>query len=108
MPIADGDPEDLPLLRFEIILLFSRCAFVPGDQNTQSLKDRGLSFEMILEAMGSGGLPDGLPDAAHPGQVVLAVEVAGYVHAVPCEFRGEDLSMISAFPSGKLHPIYHR
>jgi hypothetical protein len=105
MPIADGDPEDMPLLRFEI---FSRCAFVPGDQNNQGLKDRGLSFEMILEVTGSGGWPDGLPDAAHPGQVVLAVEVAGYVHAVPCERRGEDLRMITAFSSGKLQPPYHR
>ena len=47
-----------------------------------------------------------LPDAAHPGQFVLAVRVAGYVHAVPCEFRGEDLRRITAFPSRKLQKIY--
>ena len=41
------------------------------------------------------------------GQVVLAVEISGYVHAVPCEFRGADLRMITAFPSRKLHKIYH-
>jgi hypothetical protein len=41
------------------------------------------------------------------GKVVLAVEISGYVHAVPCEFRGADLRMITAFPSRKLHKIYH-
>jgi hypothetical protein len=81
---------------------------LPGDPNKQSLKDRGLTFEMILEAIDNGGLLDVLPDAAHPGQVVLAARVAGYVHAVPCEFRGEDLRMITAFPSRKLQKIYHQ
>ena len=80
---------------------------LPGDPNKQSLKDRGLTFEMILEAIDNGGLLDVLPDRAHPGQVVLAVRVAGYVHAVPCEFRNGDLRMITAFPSRKLHRIYH-
>jgi len=51
---------------------------LPGDPNKQSLTDRGLTFEMILEAIDSGGLLDMLPDAAHPGQVVLAVEISGY------------------------------
>jgi hypothetical protein len=51
---------------------------LPGDPNKQSLRDRGLTFEMILEAIDSGGLLDVLPDAAHPDQVVLAVEIAGY------------------------------
>ena len=81
---------------------------LPGNPNKRSLKERGLTFEMILEAIDSGGLLDVLPDAAHPGQVVLAVKIAEYVHAVPCEFRGEDLRMITAFPSRKLHKIYHR
>jgi hypothetical protein len=40
---------------------------LPGDPNKQSLRDRGLTFEMILEAIDSGGLVDVLPDAAHPG-----------------------------------------
>lgn len=63
---------------------------------------------MILEAINSGGLLDVLPDAAHPGQVILAVEISGYVHAVPCELRGSDLRMITAFPSRKLQKVYRR
>jgi hypothetical protein len=54
-----------------------------GDPNKQSLKDRGLTFEMILEAIDSSGLLDVLPDATHPGQIVLSVEIGGYVHVVP-------------------------
>ncbi len=80
---------------------------LPGDPDKQSLKDRGLSWEMILQAIESGGLVDVLSDSAHPGQIVLAVVIAGYVHAVPCEFRGPDLRMITAFPSRKLQKIYH-
>jgi len=63
---------------------------------------------MILEALDSGGLLDVLPDATHPGQIVLAVEIGGCVHAVPCEFRGADLRVITAFPSRKLHKIYRK
>ena len=63
----------------------------PGDPDKQSLKDRGLTWEMILQAIESGGLLDVLTDTAHPGQVVLAVDIAGYVHAVPC------LAMARAF-----------
>jgi hypothetical protein len=32
---------------------------------------------MILQAIESGGLSDVLSDTAHPGLVVLAVEIAG-------------------------------
>ena len=81
---------------------------LPGGPNKQSLKDRGLNFEMILEAINSGGLLDVLPDAAHPGQVILAVEISGYVHVVPRKLRGSDLRMITAFPSRKLQKVYRR
>jgi hypothetical protein len=56
---------------------------LPGDPNKRSLKDRGLTFEMILEAIDSGRLVDVLPDATHPGQIVLSVEIGGYVRVVP-------------------------
>lgn len=47
----------------------------PGDPDKQSLKDRGLTWEMILQAIESEGLLDVLTDTAHPGQVVLAVDL---------------------------------
>ena len=51
---------------------------LPGDPDKQSLKDRGLTWEMILQAIESGGLLDVLSDTAHPGQVILAVDIGGY------------------------------
>ena len=48
---------------------------LPGDPNKQSLKDRGLTWEMILEAIEAGGLLDIIPDSVHPGQIVLAVNL---------------------------------
>ena len=40
---------------------------LPGDPNKQSLKDRGLTWEMILEAIEAGCLLDIIPDSVHPG-----------------------------------------
>ena len=48
---------------------------LPGDPNKQSRKDRGLTWEMILEAIEAGGLLDIIPDSVHPGQIVLAVNL---------------------------------
>jgi hypothetical protein len=63
---------------------------------------------MILQDIESGGLLDVLSDTTYPGHVVLAVDSAGYVHVVPCEFRGSDLRMSTAFPSRKLQKIHHQ
>lgn len=79
---------------------------LPGDPNKKSLKSRGLTWEIILEAIESGGLLDILSDTTRNAQVVLVVQISGYVHAVPCEFRGSDLRMITAFPSRKLNKRY--
>ena len=68
---------------------------LPGDPNKQSLRDRGLTFEMILEAIDSGGLLDVLPDAAHPGEFLRErlptgewVERAPYHEAVAVSGEG--------------------
>jgi len=81
---------------------------LPGDPNKQSLKDRGLTWEMVLEAIETDGLLNIRPDSAQRGQIVLVVDIMGYIHAVPCEFRDPDLRMITAFPSRKLQNFYHR
>ena len=54
------------------------------------------------------GLLDVFFDTSHLEQVVLAGDIGGYVHAVPCEFRGSDLRMITALPSRKLQKIDHQ
>jgi len=34
--------------------------FVPGDESKQSLKERGLNFEMIIEAIATNGIVSAL------------------------------------------------
>ena len=58
--------------------------FIPGDEAKESLKDRGLTFEMIASAPVLGFIPN----PARQDQMLLIVEIAGYAHAAPCEKRG--------------------
>ena len=74
--------------------------FIPGDETKASLKDRGLTFEMIISAPVLGFIPH----PARPGQMLLIVEIAGYAHAAPCERRGVEVwRIITAYPSRKYH-----
>ncbi len=75
--------------------------FVPGDGSNQSLKARGLNFEMIIEAIATNGIVSAYHRSKYPSQVVLIVNVNGYMHCVPCERRGEEMRLITAWPSRK-------
>lgn len=78
--------------------------FVPGDPNKISLRQRGLSFDQISAAP----LLDILPNPTYPGQIVLVLNINGYIHAAPCE-PTDDLDtwrIITAYPSRRLHKIY--
>lgn len=74
-----------------------------GDEAKASLKARGLTFEMILEAIADGKAMDFHPSPTRPGQMLLIVEICGYVHVAPCEFRGNTWRIITAYPSRKHH-----
>jgi len=82
---------------------FQDVRFIPGDETKTSLKSRGLSFEMIISAPVLGFVPH----PSRPSQMILLVEIAGYVHAAPCEWRGEAWRIITAFPSRKYHKYFH-
>lgn len=73
--------------------------FIAGDETKASLRDRGLTFEMLLSAPVLGFIPN----PAHQGQMLLIIEISGYVHAAPCEQRGDAWRIITAFPSRKYH-----
>ena len=70
------------------------------------MKARGLTFEMILDAIADGKALDFLPNFNRPDQMLLIVELDGYVHAAPCERRGDAWRIITAFPSRKHHKRY--
>ncbi len=76
--------------------------FVPGDMEKESMKARGITFEQVATAL----VLDTLPNPGYPDQILLIVEIAGYVHAVPCERRGAAWRIITAYPSRKYHKLY--
>ena len=80
--------------------------FVVGDETKASLKARGLTFEMILEAIVAGHAIAFHPSPTRPGQMHLILEIGGYVHCAPCERRGNTWRLITAYPSRKHHKSY--
>lgn len=78
--------------------------FVAGDKTQASLKARGLTFEMILEAIAAGHAIDFHLSPTRPEQMHL--EIGGYVHVAPCERRGNAWRLITAYPSRKHHKSY--
>ena len=85
---------------------FSKMRFVPSDGSKQSLKARGLNFEMIIEAIATNGIVSAYHRSKYPSQVVLIVNINGYMHCVPCERRGEEMRLITAWPSRKYQKKY--
>lgn len=81
---------------------FESVKFVPGDEGKESMKDRGLTFEMIASAPVLGFIPN----PARQGQMLLIVEIAGYAHAAPCEMRGNAWRIITAYPSRKYQKMF--
>lgn len=80
----------------------SPVKFLPGDEAKKSLEDRGLTFDMILNAP----VLDVIPNPARASQILLIVNIAGYAHAAPCELRGDAWRIITAYPSRKYHKRY--
>jgi uncharacterized DUF497 family protein len=79
------------------------------DKNEQLLRERGLSFEMVVEAINSGGLlNDGLhPDTVrYPHQRMYVVMVNGYVCMVPYVTDGDTAFLKTIFRNRKVNKFY--
>ncbi len=61
---------------------------------------------MILKAIAVGKTLDVISSKTHPTQMILIIELNGYVHAAPCEKRGDTWRIITAYPSRKYHKHY--
>ena len=65
---------------------------------------RGITFEEIVVAVGTGGLLDVLPHPrpeSYPGQRVLVVAIGGYAYLVPFVEDVDHLFLKTAIPSRK-------
>ena len=74
------------------------------EKNGVLKRDRGVSFEEVVLAIGSGGLLDVVEDLnrqRYPNQAVFVVVVAGYVHLVPFVQEPEHIFLTTIIPSRK-------
>lgn len=81
------------------------------EKNRLLKKQRGVSFEMVLQAMEDGRLLDVLehPDQEKYGdQRLYVVEIDRYVYIVPFVDEGEERVLRTIFPSRRYTRLYIR
>lgn len=79
------------------------------EKNAQLMAERRLSFEAVVAAMESGELLDVLEHPnpeRYPGQRLLVVRIAGYVHLVPYVETDQHLFLKTIIPSRKANQRY--
>jgi uncharacterized DUF497 family protein len=82
-----------------------------ADKNEMLKADRGISFETIVVAIGSGGLSDVLNhpnQAKYPNQRVLVVAADEYAYLVPFVEEEDYLFLKTIIPSRKATRDYLR
>ena len=82
-----------------------------SEKNEALRAERGVSFEMMVVAIHSGGLLDVLAhpnEARYPGQRVLVVSADDYVFLVPFVEEEDHLSLKTIIPSRKATRRYLR
>jgi uncharacterized DUF497 family protein len=73
-------------------------------KNAWLKKERGVSFEQIISLITEGrliGVLDHPNKARYPGQVLLEVDVDGYVCIVPAVWEGSSIFLKTIYPSRK-------
>lgn len=79
------------------------------EKNAFLLRERGLSFEMVVEAVSSGDiLNDGPhPDSVrYPHQRMYVVMLKGYVCMVPYVSDGDTAFLKTIYPSRKVNRLH--
>jgi hypothetical protein len=79
------------------------------EKNAQLIVVRQLSFEAVVAAIESGELLDVLEHPnpeRYPGQRILVVRIAGYVHLVPYVETDHHLFLKTIIPSRKANQRY--
>ncbi len=74
------------------------------EKNADLKRLRGVSFEDVILAIGSGGLLDVVEHPnrqRYPNQAVFVVVVAGYVHLVPFVEEQDSVFLKTIIPSRK-------
>ena len=73
-------------------------------KNEKLIRERGISFEDIVQAIAEKGLLDIAQHpnpSRYPGQAIYVVQIANYVYLVPFEKSEGDIRLITIIPSRK-------
>jgi uncharacterized DUF497 family protein len=79
------------------------------DKNEQLLQKRGITFEEIIQKIGSGAKyieTDHPNTIKHPNQKIIVVEIEGYAYIVPCIISGNEYFLKTIIPSRKATKKY--
>lgn len=79
------------------------------EKNEKLKRERGISFEDIIEAIELGGLVDTLdhPDQeTYPNQKIYVIRALGYVYMVPFVRHENDIFLKTIIPSRKAKKHY--
>jgi|GEM_PF-2722567 len=79
-----------------------------AEKNEKLKAERGLSFEQIEEAIANGALVSVLKNEKHPNQVVLVIEIEGYMIAVPTLVKPDVFFFMTAYRSRELTKRFGR
>ena len=83
-----------------------------GEKNRQLIEERGISFEVIVVAIGRGDLVDLVEppnQERYPGQMVHVVEVGNYLYLVPFVLESDGTRFLKMIiPSRKATRDYGR
>ena len=84
--------------------------YVWSDEKNEKLKkERGVSFETVLEELAAGRLLADIPHpnrAKYPHQSIFVVRIEGYCHVVPYVEDGEKIFLKTIIPSRKMQKIF--
>lgn len=79
------------------------------DKNIQLQTERGISFEVVLQAISEGKILDIIehpnPDK-YPSQQVFIIEINQYVYLVPFVESDQEIFLKTIFPSRKMKKQY--
>ena len=70
-------------------------------KNSQLKKERGISFESVVQALNNDGLLDNIQHPFRGNQKMFIVEILNYVYVVPYDEDSERYFLKTIYPSRK-------
>jgi uncharacterized DUF497 family protein len=79
------------------------------DKNRWLLKNRGVSFEIVLEKIIEGEVIDNIPHPnkkKYPHQFIFIIKIDSYCYLVPYVTEGDDIFLKTMIPSRQMTKKY--